>query len=96
MAKEATPEQAEARRKARRLATAAGKSWKDLSKDDRRGFVREARKSMKSGAKADTTTGAGAKKLARTARAAAQKDGRNWRELSKQERHTYLKQARAK
>jgi hypothetical protein len=92
MAKEATPEQAEARRKARRLATAAGKSWKDLSKDDRRGFVREARKSMKAGAKASV----GTKNLARTARAAAQKDGRNWRELSKQERHTYLKQARAK
>jgi hypothetical protein len=88
MPRELTPQQLEARRKARRLASDAGKNWQDLSKEERRPFLNQARSS------APTRSGAAsarAETLARkAARAAAKKDGRNWGELSKEERRPYL------
>jgi hypothetical protein len=89
MAKDLTPQELEIRKKARQLARAAGKSWRDLAKDDRRGFMKQARQGTST--RSDAETGAGNVDSPRdVAKAAAKKDGKRWRDLSIEERKSYL------
>jgi hypothetical protein len=93
MAKDLSPERMEIHKRARELARKAGKYWRDMSKDDRRGFLRQARDggSQSSNTKLGST---GQNSTREVARAAAIKDGRKWRDLSSEERQKYLAQAR--
>jgi ABC-type transporter MlaC component len=86
MAKELSPKQKQLRARARKAATAAGKNWKEISKEERRKFLSETRTSAKQKANPARDK---AKKAAETA-------GQNWRELSPEQRRAYLKQARGK
>jgi hypothetical protein len=78
MVKELSPKQKAIRQRALQLAKAAGRSWKDLPKDERRTFLQSARTSDRK----------------HIAKSAAASEGREWDKLSKEERRKYLSQSR--
>ena len=94
MAKDVSPERLELRKRAIQLARKAGKPWRDIGKDERRAFVKRARIA---GANASDTKVPPAREpdpARKAAKAAATKEGRKWRELSREDRKKYIAQAR--
>jgi acyl-CoA reductase-like NAD-dependent aldehyde dehydrogenase len=90
MAKELTERQKLVRAKARKAATAAGKQWATMPKEERRNFLKQARTGPESGA---AKLASPARDQAKKAAAAA---GKNWRDLSQEERRSYISAARKK
>ena len=93
MAKDLTKAELVLRKNARGLAEAAGKTWANLSREERHAFVRQARR-----ARPDERSQSGSlptidQAVQEKARAAAAMAGKNWADLSREERQNYLAQA---
>ena len=95
MAKDLTPAQVALRKKARGLAEAAGKTWANLSREQRHTILRQARTVRPEDLSQSHSQMATADRAVQEkARAAAAMAGKVWASLSREERQNYLAQAR--
>ena len=94
MAKDVSPERLAMRQRAIQLARNAGKSWRDIGKDERRAFIKQARRGGSDASGTKVRPAKAPDPARQAAKAAAIKEGRKWRELSKEDRKKYIAQAR--
>jgi hypothetical protein len=96
MAKDLTPAQRILRRKARGLAENAGKTWANLSREERQTFHKQARKVHSDEPSQSHAQNAlrNERLLREQARASAERGGKKWADLSREDRQNYLDQVR--
>lgn len=96
MAQDLTPAQLVLRKRARALAEAAGKTWVNLSREERHTFVKQARNAPPDGPAQSFSqnTSRSDRLLREQARASAAKAGKKWDDLSREDRQNYLDQTR--